>query len=122
MSVRRVVPNLTAPRLKDSQAFYVGVLGFEVGMDMGWIVTLVSPNNPTAQVSLSPGDRGAGDGPHVTIEVGDVDEVYRRAVAAGADIVRPLVDEDWGTRRFFVRDPGGWVLNVMSHQAPPEPS
>jgi hypothetical protein len=31
--------------------------------------------------------------------------VYERAVKAGADIVYPLTDEDWGLRRLFVRDP-----------------
>jgi len=30
--------------------------------------------------------------------------------------VYPLTDEPWGVRRFFVRDPNGVVLNVMSHR------
>lgn len=38
-----------------------------------------------------------------------------RAAAAGADIVYPLTDEDWGIRRFFVRDPNGAVINVTQH-------
>ncbi len=39
----------------------------------------------------------------------DVDDVHSRAVDAGAEIVYPLTDEDWGLRRFFVRDPNGAV-------------
>ncbi len=31
------------------------------------------------------------------------------------DIVHPLTDEAWGVRRFFVRDPDGHVINVLSH-------
>jgi len=46
MSIRRVVPNIKSKSLEDSRAFYVDVLGFKVGMDMGFIVTLVSPSNP----------------------------------------------------------------------------
>jgi uncharacterized glyoxalase superfamily protein PhnB len=48
--------------------------------------------------------------------VDDVDEVHARAVAAGADIVYPLTDEEWGLRRFFVRDPDGAILNITQHQ------
>jgi uncharacterized glyoxalase superfamily protein PhnB len=51
----------------------------------------------------------------VSIEVDDVDAVYDRARAAGAEIVYPLTDEEWGLRRFFVRDPNGAVINVTEH-------
>jgi uncharacterized glyoxalase superfamily protein PhnB len=43
------------------------------------------------------------------------DTIYERAVAAGADIVYPLTDEEWGLWRFFVRDPNGAVINVTMH-------
>jgi uncharacterized glyoxalase superfamily protein PhnB len=44
-----------------------------------------------------------------------VDEVHARAVAAGAEITYPMSDEDWGVRRFFVRDPNGALVNVTQH-------
>jgi catechol 2,3-dioxygenase-like lactoylglutathione lyase family enzyme len=34
----------------------------------------------------------------------------------GSEIVYPLTDEDWGLRRFFVRDPNGAVINVTEHR------
>jgi len=34
----------------------------------------------------------------------------------GAEIVHPLQDEEWGVRRFFVRDPSGRVVNVLDHR------
>ena len=52
MSVKRIVPDIKSKHLDASRQFYVDVLGLEVAMDMGFIVTLVSPSNPTAQVSL----------------------------------------------------------------------
>lgn len=55
MTIRRVVPNLVCRRLQETRAFYQDLLGFEVAMDMGWIVTLASPENGTAQISLSEG-------------------------------------------------------------------
>ena len=56
--------------------------------------------------------------PDVSIEVDDVDDVYERALAAGAEIVYPITDEEWGLRRFFVRDPNGVVINVTEHREP----
>jgi catechol 2,3-dioxygenase-like lactoylglutathione lyase family enzyme len=114
LTVRRIVPNLRAEEPVASRRFYEHVLGLELAMDMGWIATFVSPTNPTAQVNLSRTST-EGDSPDVTIEVDDVDATYARAVEAGFEIVRPLADEPWGVRRFFVRDPNGVVVNVMSH-------
>lgn len=59
MGIRRVVPDITTRRLNASREFYVGLLGFEVAMDMDWVVTLVSPMNPTAQVTLMNHDASA---------------------------------------------------------------
>jgi catechol 2,3-dioxygenase-like lactoylglutathione lyase family enzyme len=39
MRIRRVVPDIETDRLEASRDFYVDVLGFDGGMDMGWIVT-----------------------------------------------------------------------------------
>ena len=51
----------------------------------------------------------------MTIEVADVDTVHARAEARGAEIVYPPTDEPWGARRFFVRDPNGSIINVVTH-------
>jgi catechol 2,3-dioxygenase-like lactoylglutathione lyase family enzyme len=110
-----VVPDIKSDRLQESRAFYVDLLGFEVGMDMEWIVTFVSPENPTAQVSLLSHDATAPVVPSMSVEVDDVDSVHEEARRRGMDIVHPLTDEPWGVRRFFVRDPNGVVVNVMSH-------
>jgi catechol 2,3-dioxygenase-like lactoylglutathione lyase family enzyme len=118
MSIRRVVPDITSDRLDETRDFYTSVLGFDVGMDMGWIVTFVSPTNPTAQISVIQASRAPAEhpSPTVTVEVADVDAVHKRALTRELEIVYPLTDEPWGVRRFFVRDPNGVVLNVMSHR------
>jgi catechol 2,3-dioxygenase-like lactoylglutathione lyase family enzyme len=114
MSVKRIVPDIKSKHLDASRQFYVDVLGLEVAMDMGFIVTLVSPSNPTAQVSLMRDD-GSTILPQMSIEVADVDDVHSRAVSHGLNIVYPLTNEPWGVRRFFVTDPNGTVINVMCH-------
>ena len=37
----------------------------------------------------------------------DPDGLFERATAAGAEVVRGLIDEDYGSRGFTVRDPEG---------------
>jgi uncharacterized glyoxalase superfamily protein PhnB len=114
MHVRRVVPNIQSQALDASAEFY-GVLGFEEVMNHGWIMTLASAENPAVQISLMTGDKTAPVVPDMSIEVEDVDAVYTAMNERGAEIVHPLTDEEWGVRRFFVRDPDGRVVNVLSH-------
>jgi len=120
LSIRRVVPDLNTDRMDESREFYIQVFGFEVGMDMGWVATLASPDNPTAQINLlrGTGESDTREAPDLTIEVTDVDAVYDIVVERGLEVVYPLTDEEWGVRRFFVTDPGGFVVNVMSHVHP----
>jgi catechol 2,3-dioxygenase-like lactoylglutathione lyase family enzyme len=115
MTVKRIVPDLHTPDIAASRAFYVAVLGLEVAMDLGWIATLAVPGNPAAQISVMRDDASAAVQPDVSIEVDDVDAVHATALRLGYEIVHPLTDEPWGVRRFFVREPGGAVLNVLSH-------
>ncbi len=116
MSIRRVVPDIASKDLDASREFYTELLGLAVAMDMGFVVTLVSPSNPTAQVTLVRDDGTATVQPNMSIEVADVDEIHTRAVAQGRKIVYPLTDEPWGVRRFFVADPNGVIINVLSHR------
>ncbi|MFE6623229.1 VOC family protein [Streptomyces sp. NPDC008086] len=119
MTVRRIVPNhqvTSAQQLETSRDFYA-LLGFEQVMDMGWVTTMASPTNPTAQISFFTEERTAPVVPDLSVEVEDVDAVYAQVVASGAEIVREIRDEDWGVRRFFTRDPTGRVINVLTHRS-----
>ena len=115
MSVRRIVPDIRSKQLDTSRQFYVDVLGLEVAMDMGSIVTLVSPTNPTAQVTLMRDEESSAILPQISVEVADVDDVHARAVSRGCKVVYTLTNEPWGVRRFFVTDPNGTIINVMCH-------
>ncbi|MCW5252682.1 MULTISPECIES: VOC family protein [unclassified Streptomyces] len=118
MTIRRIVPNIEVGDGEGMRAngdFY-GLLGFEEVMDMGWVRTLASPSEPTAQISFFTRERTGPVVPDLSVEVEDVDAVYARMRAAGAEIVREPQDEEWGVRRFFVRDPNGRVVNVLTHR------
>jgi len=115
MKIRRVVPDISSDHLDESRDFYAGFLGFQIAMDMGWVITFASKSNPTAQVTVMRSQPAGAVHPQVSIEVDDVDRAHMLAMERNLKIVYPLVDEPWGVRRFFVADPNGVVINVLSH-------
>ena len=116
MAVRRVMPVLQPDAAQENREFY-GLLGFEEVMNLGWIVTLASPTAPGAQISVMGDDATAPVVADISVEVDDVDAAYAVIRETGAEIVHPLQDEEWGVRRFFVRDPNGRVVNVLGHRS-----
>jgi predicted enzyme related to lactoylglutathione lyase len=115
MTVRRIVPDFHADDPGAGREFYAEVLGLEPAMDLGWIVTFGEPGNPAAQISVMSRDATAPVAPDASVEVDDVDAAYAAARRLGCEIIHPLTDEPWGVRLFFVREPGGRILNVLNH-------
>jgi predicted enzyme related to lactoylglutathione lyase len=109
------VPNIRSDQTAKTRDFFVELLGFEVAMDLGWIVTVVSPTNPSVQVNIVGNDDMAAPG--ISVGIADVDAVHAKAVEQGFEIVYPLRDEEWGVRRFMLREPSGTVVNVVSHRS-----
>ena len=115
MSVLRIVPNLRTQDPGALAAFYRDLFGLDVVMDHGWIATVAADTRMVPQLSLAR-EGGAGtEVPDISIEVDDIEHVHAQALGGGYDIVHPLRQEAWGVRRFFVRDPDGHVVNVLSH-------
>jgi uncharacterized glyoxalase superfamily protein PhnB len=46
----------------------------------------------------------------------DPDALYERAQAAGAQVVRPIEDQDYGSRDFSVRDPEGNLWSFGTYE------
>jgi uncharacterized glyoxalase superfamily protein PhnB len=66
-------------------------------------------------------DRDAGgeypSGPSTTyVVVDDPDAHHARAVAAGAEITRALVDQDYGSREYAAKDPAGNVWSFGTYR------
>jgi catechol 2,3-dioxygenase-like lactoylglutathione lyase family enzyme len=95
MSVKRIKPNILSERFDDSRAFYQDVIGLRELDGLDWIL-FFGTDTREVQLSVMKPDIKAHIHPDLSIEVDDVDQVYERAVAAGADIVYPITDEDWG--------------------------
>jgi uncharacterized glyoxalase superfamily protein PhnB len=46
----------------------------------------------------------------------DPDALFARATGAGAEVVRPLTDQDYGSRDFSVRDPEGNLWSFGTYE------
>jgi catechol 2,3-dioxygenase-like lactoylglutathione lyase family enzyme len=53
--------------------------------------------------------------PDLSIEVDDLDAALARVKKAMLPIEYGPIVEPWGVRRFFVRDPFGKLVNILSH-------
>jgi catechol 2,3-dioxygenase-like lactoylglutathione lyase family enzyme len=113
MTISRAVPNIRSDRPAETRDFFADLFGFEVAMDLDWVMTLASPDDPAVQITIISSDDMAAPG--ISVGVADVDAVHAKAVEQGLDIAYPLRDEAWGVRRFMLREPSGTVINVVSH-------
>lgn len=116
MTVLRIVPNIASDRVTDVRDFYAELFGLETVMDFGWIATLATDAATNPQLSIMSEGGSGTPVPDMSIEVDDVDEACRRAKAMGCTFIHDLTDEPWGVRRFFIEDPTGKLLNVLSHR------
>lgn len=116
MKVQRIVANIATADLEAADAFYHGILGLDVIMDHGWLRTYGATSKMTVQVSLA--RQGGSDTPvpDLSIEVDDLAEALRRVEDSGTPIEYGPVNEPWGVRRFYVRDPLGKLVNILQHE------
>lgn len=112
MRVSRITPNLGVTDIEAVREFFTGFLGLdheEMGLD--WVTRFVAPATGE-HVQVVTHDASAPVDSSMTLRVDDVDAAHAQALERGLEIVHPLVTEPWGVRRFFVRVPGGPVLNI----------
>jgi catechol 2,3-dioxygenase-like lactoylglutathione lyase family enzyme len=116
MKVKRIVADIATLDPGAAKRFYQDVLGLELLMDHGWIATYGSNEKMRVQISFAT-EGGSGTAvPDLSIEVDDLDTTLDRMKKADVAIEYGPVDEPWGVRRFFVRDPFGKLVNVLAHR------
>lgn len=115
MTVKRIVANIATDDPIAAKRFYGDVLGLDVVMDHGWIVTWGIPSTMHIQIAFAQ-EGGSGTAvPDLSIEVTDIEQTLAAMVAAGFKIEYGPATESWGVRRFYVRDPFGRLVNIVQH-------
>ena len=122
--------NITVNDVDESIPFYRDALGLEVRNDVAnggfrW-VTLGTDDQPMLELVISAPHAGRsqedGDAlqalltkgvlPFLVFRTDNVDALFERAVAAGAEVLQEPTDQDWGPRDCAFRDPSGNVVRV----------
>src|SRR5687767_13003692 len=119
-----------------SLAFYRDALGFEVRNDVGyegmrWI-TVGPADQPSTSIVLHPpfADPGItederrtvgemmakGTFASVVLATPDLDGVFDRIQASGAEVVQEPIDQDYGVRDCAFRDPAGNMVRIQEHR------
>lgn len=115
MQVKRIVANIAAADTAPAKRFYGDILGLDLLMDHGWIVTYGLDEKAMVQVSIASEGGSGTPVPDISIEVDDLDAALARMRAAGVPLEYGPAEEPWGVRRFHVRDPFGRLVNILTH-------
>jgi catechol 2,3-dioxygenase-like lactoylglutathione lyase family enzyme len=115
MKVKRIVVDISTQNIDASKQFYQVILGLDLLMDHGWIKTYGSNVNQNIQISFATEGGSGTPVPDLSIEVDDIDEALKRMKDFGISIEYGPIDEPWGVRRFFVRDPFNKLVNILAH-------
>ncbi|MBL6447270.1 VOC family protein [Fulvivirga sp. 29W222] len=111
-------------KLKETRKFYTEVLGFGVTFENEFYLLMhtpnkqaelsfLLPNHPTQQPIFQPAFEGKGM--YLTIEVDDVDAIYREIKQKNVEIIIDIRDEAWGDRHFTIQDPNGIGVDIVTY-------
>jgi catechol 2,3-dioxygenase-like lactoylglutathione lyase family enzyme len=113
---------IVTKNLVESKEFYTHALGFGVTFENEFYllmhtpdrqaeISFLLPNHPSQQLIFQTPFQGQGV--YLTIEVDDVDKIYKELKSKGIKIVFELRDEPWGDRHFAVQDPNGVNIDIV---------
>ena len=115
MQVKRIVANIATEDVAAAKRFYQDLLGLDILMDHGWLVTYGSRQKMTVPVGVASQGGSGTPVPDLSIEVDDVEAALQRVKEAKVPIEYGPADEPWSVRRFYVRDPFGRLINILMH-------
>lgn len=118
-------------KLAETKAFYTEKLGFGVTFENEFYLLLHTPNREAELSFLLPNHESQqplfqapfqNQGMYLTIEVEDVDAVYKELKQKGVGIKIDIRDEPWGDRHFAVQDPNGIGIDFVTYTPQPAPA
>ncbi|QIK61003.1 glyoxalase [Dysgonomonas sp. HDW5A] len=111
-------------KLVESKEFYTKILNFGVTFENDFYLLLYTPNKKAEISFLLPNHptqqpifqkEYQRQGLYLTIEVEDVDEVYKDIIRKGIEIKIDIRDEPWGDRHFAIEDPNGVGVDIVTY-------
>src|SRR3954451_7308894 len=99
MAVKRIVANIATDQVGAARAFYGDILGMNVVMDHGWILTFAAQASAPPQISVATEGGSGTSVPDLSIEVDSLADIYERIRSAGHAVEYGPVTEPCGVRR-----------------------
>ena len=116
MAIKRIVSNIEAKNLAAADKFYGELFGLDLQMDLGWVRTYGSSHQMRIQISIASEGGSGTPVPDLSIEVDNLEAIIDKIEKAQIPIEYGPVNEPWGVKRIYVRDPFGKLVNVLEHR------
>jgi predicted enzyme related to lactoylglutathione lyase len=131
MAISLKFTNVTVTNVDESIPFYES-LGFEVQNDVGYgsyrWVTLGSADQPGFSIVISEPSAGRSDAdadalqelltkgslPLMVFQTDDVDALFEKLQATGAEVLQEPMEQDFGPRDCAFRDPSGNTIRIAN--------
>lgn len=116
-------------KIAETKAFYTENLGFGVTFENEFYLLIHTPDESAQLSFLLPNHPSQqpffhapfqGQGMYLTIEMEDVDQLYKSLKDKGIPIKVEIRDEPWGDRHFAIEDPNGIGIDFVKYTAPTE--
>ncbi len=114
-------------KLQETKTFYTEVLDFGVSFENDFYLLLHTPNQSAEISFLQPNHPSQkpifqtafnGKGVYITIEVENVDKVYKQLISKEVHMEIDIRDEPWGDRHFAIKDPNGIGVDIVTYTKP----
>ncbi len=125
IEINTLFPVLVTENLAALQDFYTQHFGFQAvffdadfylhllhpgsGTQLGFLV----PNHPSQPDFLQP--LASQNGMVISFEVMDIQSALNSAKEKALSIAMPYKEESWGQAHFMVRDPAGFIVDIIQH-------
>lgn len=114
-------------KLTETKEFYTKILGFGITFENEFYLLMHTPNHQAEIGFLLPNHPTqkplfqtaySGQGMYLTIEVENVDALYKAIKEKGVPIEIEIRNESWGDRHFAIVDPNGIGIDLVTYTAP----
>jgi len=113
VKLQSVSPILSVDDLPRAIEFYRSTLGFDLAWSWGSPPEIAAVCRDNVEITLTQrADARPAGASHIYLGISGVDAYYARLEQAGARIVVPIGDRQYGMRDFRIADPSGNELSI----------